>query len=95
MLSGTASWLTLAVYEFLGLEAGAEELSFSPILPDGLDRLDYTVRLGDTTLQVEITGEGGRFRAGTGTTFLLDGAPVSAAVPRPGDGKSHILSIRL
>lgn len=95
MLSGTASWLTLAVYEFLGLEAGAEEFSFSPILPDGLDRLDYTVRLGATTLQVEITGEGGRFRAGTGTTFLLDGAPVSAAVPRPGDGKSHILSIRL
>jgi len=95
MLSGTASWLTLAVYEFLGLEVGAEEFFFSPILPDGLERLGYTVRLGDTPLQVEITGEGGRFRAGTDTVFLLDGAPVSAAVPRPGDGKLHTLSIRL
>ena len=55
-----------------------------------------TIRLADTLLKVEITGEGGRFRAGADTTLLLDDAPVSGAVPKPAaDGKLHTLSIRL
>lgn len=95
MLSGTASWLTLAVYEFLGLEVGAETISFAPVLPWGLERMGCTIRLADTLLKVEITGEGGRFRAGADTTLLLDGAPVSGTVPKPADGKLHTLSIRL
>lgn len=95
MLSGTASWLTLAVYEFFGLEAGAQTISFSPVLPDGMERMGYTVQLADTLLEVEITGADGRFRTGADTVFLLDGAPVHGAVPKMGDGKSHTLSIRL
>ena len=59
MLSGTASWLTLAVYEFLGLEVGAQAVSFSPILPSGMERMGYTVQLADTLLKVEIAGADG------------------------------------
>ncbi len=95
MLSGTASWLTLAVYEFLGLEVGKDTISFSPVLPWGLERMGYTIQLADTLLKVEITGDGSSFRADTDTVFLLDGKPVSGAVPKLGDGKLHTLTVRL
>lgn len=95
MLSGTASWLTLAVYEFLGLEVGAEVVSFSPILPDGMERMGYTIQLADTLLKVEITSDGQSFRTGTNASFMLDGRPVDRTISRPRDGKTHTLAIRL
>ena len=52
MLSGTASWLTLAVYEYLGVSVGHETLSFAPVLPAGRWSMQYTVRLLDATVHV-------------------------------------------
>lgn len=95
MLSGTASWLTLAVYEFFGLEVGAETISFSPVLPHGMESMGYTIQLADTLLKVEITGDGHSFRKGVETSMLLDGVPASGAFPKPKDGEAHTLSIQL
>ena len=95
MLSGTASWLTLAVYEFLGIEAEKDTLRFSPVLPKGKDRLAYTLQIGETALHIDIDAQEGRRRAGDGTRYVLDGAPAGGAIPRPCDGKPHTLTIHL
>lgn len=64
MLSGTASWLTLAVYEFLGLNVSRDGIAISPVLRPGEKRMEYTVKLADTLFKVEIISDGTRFRAG-------------------------------
>ena len=94
MLSGTASWLTLAVYEFLGVDVRKDTLRFAPVLQEGQTETAYTLRLGDGTIHVHISG-GGRFRAGEGNSYTLDGEPVGAEIPRPTDGGEHTVEIRL
>ena len=95
MLSGTASWLTLAVYEFLGLGENADGIPALPVLRPGQTATGYTLRWADTLLKVQIESDGTRFRAGEGTTYLLDDVPVSGAALRPIDGGTHHLMIRL
>lgn len=95
MLSGTASWLTLAVYEILGLDEKAGTIPIAPILRPGQTAAGYTLRWADTFLKVQIESDGTRFRAGDGTSCLLDDVPVSGAAPRPMDGGVHHLTIRL
>lgn len=92
MLSGTASWLTLAIYEIFGFEAAAESLTFAPVLAPGCERTAYTLRLADTLLEVEIIS-GGRFRAGAETVYTLDGQEVGSVIPRLSG--THRLTIRL
>ena len=94
MLSGTASWLTLAVYEFLGVDVRKDTLRFAPVLPEGREEMAYTLRLGNGTVHVHIAGSG-RFRAGEASVYTLDGKPVGAEMPRPADGGEHIVEIRL
>jgi len=94
MLSGTASWLTLAVYEYLGVSVGHETLSFAPVLPAGRWSMQYTVRLLDATVHVTVSGEGKR-RTGPDTQYIFDNHPTGSTVPRPHDGKLHSLHIRL
>ena len=95
MLSGTASWLTLAVYEFLGLGENADSIPALPVLRPGQTATGYTLRWADTLLKVQIESDGTQFRAGGGTTYLLDDVPVSGAALRPIDGGTHHLTIRL
>lgn len=95
MLSGTASWLTLAVYTFLGLGETMETIPAAPVLRPGQTATGFTLRWADTLLKVQIESDGTRFRAGEGTAYLLDGVPVSSAAPRPRDGGTHRLTIRL
>lgn len=95
MLSGTASWLTLAVYEFLGVDVRRDAISFTPVMQPGKTRMACTIQLADATLKVEIQGSGLRFRTGPETTFTLDGQPASQTIARPRDGGLHQMVIRL
>lgn len=95
MLSGTASWLTLAVYTFFGMEVSKEALTVSPVLRPGETRLCYTMQLADSSMEVEVESDGLRFRVGAETAYQLDENPVSSVIPRPADGKTHYLRIRL
>lgn len=95
MLSGTASWLTLAVYEFLGFDVKKDIILFNPILPQGQKRMDYTIRLADARLEVEVTGGGTALRTGTETEYIIDGVSSCKAIPRPHDGGIHKVEIRL
>lgn len=95
MLSGTASWLSLAVYEFLGADVRKDTLRFAPVLPEGRERMAYTLRLPDGTVRVEIEGGRGRFRAGAESVYTLDGKNVGPEIPRPSDGGEHLVKIVL
>ena len=95
MLSGTASWLSLAVYEFLGVDVRADALRFAPVLPAGRERMAYTLRLADGTVRVEIAGGPDRFRAGETSAYTLDGKTVGPVIPRPVDGGEHTVRIVL
>ena len=62
MLSGTASWLTLAIYEIFGIETEKETIRFDPVLLPGMTKLAYTVRLGKSVYDVTVTADDGAFR---------------------------------
>lgn len=64
MLSGTASWLSLAVYEFFGLDVFQDTIAFSPVLRPGQSRIGYTVNLNGARLKVEVISDGIKFRLG-------------------------------
>ncbi|MGN1025718.1 MAG: GH36-type glycosyl hydrolase domain-containing protein, partial [Faecousia sp.] len=94
MLSGTASWLTLAVYEFLGVDVQEKTIAFSPVLQPGKTEMACTVNLETCRLRVEVHGDGSRFRAGEETRYALDGESVTNCIPRPAQGE-HLVSICL
>ena len=62
MLSGTASWLTLGVYEHFGIDVRKDTIRFDPLLRPGAGSLKYTLDLGDAVLHIDITGTNGRYR---------------------------------
>lgn len=94
MLSGTASWLTLAVYEFLGVDVQEKTVAFKPVMQPGKTEMAYTVNLENCSIRVEIRSDGSRFRAGEQTCYELDGETVGNVIPRPTEG-AHLVSIRL
>lgn len=101
MLSGTATWLTLAVFEIFGAEVGKETITIRPLLRPGETGTAYSMTLSGTKLHVKITGSGQKFRADASSRYLLDGKPLSpdnksasASIIRP-DGGEHTVEIVL
>lgn len=94
MLSGTASWLTLAVYEFMGVDVQEKTMTFRPVMQPGQTEMACTVNLEACRVRVEIHSDGSRFRAGAGSRYELDGQPVTEQIPRPAQGE-HLVSIWL
>jgi cellobiose phosphorylase len=96
ILSGTASWLTLAMFEMFGFAQKDGMLRFSPILR-GDAHMSYQLNLdrNGTALTVEIESRDGAFRVGGKTVFALDGKPCSNEIPIPQDKKEHVLKISL
>ncbi|MDD4379844.1 MAG: hypothetical protein PHR15_00005, partial [Atopobiaceae bacterium] len=95
MLSGTATWLTLAVYEFLGIDVTAEGLTLSPVMPEGREDMGYVLELGDATYDIEVHGGGERFHVGPDSTCTVDGQPTGLSIGRTHDGARHRVVIDL
>ena len=95
MLSGTATWLTLAVYEFLGIDVDGNEINFSPVMSEGNAEMRYTLSLSDARLDVEVTAGDGIFRSGSQTRYFMDDKPASSTIELPHDGRTHTVTIRL
>ena len=93
MLSGTASWLTLALFELLGINDSEDGLAFAPLLAGGED-MAYTMNRNGVQLHVTISGKNGHFRSGTATQYVLDGTPCTARLPKLAAGE-HDLNIVL
>ncbi len=80
MLSGTASWTSLAIYEHFGLTVTPTELVIEPILWPGETSLAYTVNLGSEHYRIPVDGAR-YFRRGAGSPTMVDGA-VQRVIPR-------------
>jgi len=92
ILSGTASWLTLAVYEMLGISYSGGRLSFNPIIDE--NELSYTLRICGGELAVTLKNVNGN-RVGEMTRFILDGAECGCVIDVPAAGEKHSLTIEL
>ena len=95
MLSGTASWLTLAVYELLGVTVGEERITLSPVMLPGQTEMRYTLRPAGCEVRVTVTDAQGRMRPGKQTAVTVDGQPASLNLPRWRDDQIHVVNIEL
>ncbi|MBR6917811.1 MAG: glycosyl transferase [Clostridia bacterium] len=95
MLSGTASWLALTVFEFLGIKYGKGTVSFAPILPETMKDISFTIKRTDCSIKVDVRKDGGFRRIGEGTTYTFDGKPSDGVITLPTDGALHTFEIRL
>jgi cellobiose phosphorylase len=94
MLSGTATWLTLALLECAGADPKDGTVSFSPVLAPNESSFAYTLGLGKATLHVEVASDAGHIRCGAGSTCTFDGKPSALTIPVPAEG-THTVEIRL
>ena len=95
MLSGTASWLTLAIYELLGINAKEDAIELSPIMLPGQRMVRYTLRPEGCELQICVLDPQSRMRPGPDTHVTVDGQPMSLTLPRWRDGQTHSVVIEL
>ena len=94
MLSGTASWLTLALFEALGVGDTADGFTAAPVLPADAPDYRYTMQKNGTTLHVELDAEN-HFRVSAATTAVLDGRAIKMPFTLPTDGAEHTLKVVL
>ncbi|MBQ2139281.1 MAG: hypothetical protein II432_07725, partial [Erysipelotrichaceae bacterium] len=92
ILSGTASWLTLAFYEIMGIELEGDHLHIDPII--NTDRFDYTIKLNDTPIEVSIKKDND-FKVNAQTRYIFDGKETSHTIALPTDQKAHKLEVLL
>ncbi len=95
MLSGTASWLSLTVFEFLGMGYTDKSLTFSPILRSEMTEVRYEIKRGGTTFAVHVTKPIGFARVSADTEFYFDGVKCGPVIPDPADKKKHTIDIKL
>lgn len=93
MLSGTASWLSLTVFEFLGIGYAEGGLTFSPVLPENMTNISFAIKRGETVFNVKVTKPEGFCRAGENTKYFFDGAECGRIIPDPADSKAHEVEI--
>lgn len=91
ILSGTASWLTLCVYELLGISDVAEEVVFDPVIPRGWEGYRYMLRTGGTEISVRVCGG---LRRTERSRCLVDGNATGRFAVRK-DGGRHQIEIVL
>ena len=91
ILSGTASWLTLALYEVCGIRYEDGAVCFEPVC--GRPYFAYVLKPGETEIRVEIDASKDD-RLNANSRILLDGEPQETARVVL-DGKKHELKITL
>lgn len=95
MLSGTASWLSLTVYEFLGISHVDGGIDLKPILPFETEKASYTVRVDGTEFDITVEKKKGFARTTEATQYSFDGKPCTSVIPNPRDGKKHIVTVKM
>ena len=95
MLSGTASWLSLATFEIFGIDYTSSGISIDPILPPNEVNYIYSVKCANTTFEISVAKPLGFARADETTKYSIDGAPVKELKNIVPDGKNHKIEIIL
>ena len=92
ILSGTASWLTLALYETCGIDIQGDTMTLSPVL--NRPHLNYSLNVNGTLLNIDIDGSR-NFRLGDNSAIYLDGNRSSSSLLLPQDGRTHNIKVVL
>lgn len=95
MLSGTASWLSLSVFEFLGIGYAEGGLTFNPILPEDMTSIKFSIKRNGTTFCVTVSKPRGFCRVNGTTKYLFDGKECGSIIPDPADNNTHSVDIIL
>lgn len=61
-LSGTSSWLTLTLFEMLGIGYKGDKLILNPMLSENEEHMEYTLRYLDSSYSVSISKPRGLYR---------------------------------
>ena len=95
MLSGTASWLALCTFEFLGISHVDGGINIVPILPFDLERAEYSVKADGTVFNITVEKKKGFARPDADTEYTFDGKMCTSVVPNPRDGKIHKIGVKI
>lgn len=95
MLSGTASWLSLTVYEFLGINHVDGGIDLKPVLPFDTERANYIVRVDGTEFDITVEKSLGFARPTEATEYTFDGEKCTSIIPNPRDGKKHTVTVKM
>ncbi len=95
MLSGTASWLSLTVYEFLGIDHVDGGIELKPVLPFDTKKANYVVRVDGTEFDITVKKELGFVRPTDETEYIFDGEACTSIIPNPRDGKKHTVTVKM
>ncbi len=90
MLSGTASWLSLTIFSFLGIQHAPDRgIRLTPVLPPDMESAAYTVRVAETAFRITVEKGKGFRRPSAQSEFYFDGSRCDGWIPNPRDGKTH------
>ena len=95
MLSGTASWLSLTVYEFLGISHVDGGIDLKPVLPFDTEHANYVVRVDGTEFDITVEKALGFARPTENTEYTFDGEKCTSIIPNPRDGKVHKVTVKM
>jgi cellobiose phosphorylase len=97
MLSGTSTWLTLALFAAYGVEFTPQGIRIDPILKETTGELEYTIRLDKTVYWFRISKPEGFLRMADGqASVLLDGKPITGnLIPRHNSPGEHLIQVVL
>ena len=91
IVSGTASWLWLALMSAYGLKVQPDHIEFDPVLREEEQHLEIELKGADARYRFVIEKPRGFFRACDGQlALLIDGQPLKCNhIPRFSDGREH------
>jgi len=93
ILSGTATWLTLAIYEIVGIKFNKDYISFTPVLNKEMGHFEAKINLEKTTLNIVINKNKGYYPSYNKMVITLDGKVNNNQIPKFEDGKVHSIII--
>jgi cellobiose phosphorylase len=95
MLSGTSTWLALALLAAYGIEFTPQGMRIDPILKTTERELEYLIRPGRSSYRFRITKPAGFYRIGDGhATIKLDGQTLpDNLIPRTDNPGEHLVEV--
>lgn len=94
ILSGTSSWLTLALMEMLGVEITIDGVYINPALREEISEIKFELKNKGDYLLFEIYKNKGELCDINNASITVDGIKGSAFIPNFNDGKKHVIVIK-